>query len=163
VLSRCDGAVPGIFMLVDCDNAWEHEFVTEHGKQTAAEAIIAACALRERDGHAIAKWNEEWILSETGSGNVVELLYVTTAADMYQMSAGGVFSAVERKAPKFARRWADLHLLPLDVTAPFLNIDYARRALASFSLSEDVDIDLIVWISKDGPVILYDRTRVHKQ
>src|SRR3990172_5251476 len=47
----------GVFLLVD-DGQWEHEFVTDEGKHTFQDALVAACATRLRGELAPFTWNE---------------------------------------------------------------------------------------------------------
>jgi hypothetical protein len=85
----------------------------------------------------------------------LELLYVSTAEDVAAMTAGSLFAAIERKAPKFQERWADYHVLALDVDSIALELKYAKSATLRYE--PDYDVDAVVWVERTGVTILLDK------
>jgi len=143
--------IRGQFFLVD--EGLEHSFVTDEGREAFYDAVARACQVRLGGNVAPVKWEEEWELTKTDSGeDGVWLLTCTPARDTYSSVAESVYTMLEKGQRKFAaKRWADRQVLVFEASI------HAPRHLVtdvvgSLEPEEAEGIDLLLLVD-DGEVV----------
>lgn len=111
--------VAGKFMLVA--EGLEHSFVTAEGRSAFYDAVVAACERRLKGDASPFGWYEEWELTRTEDSEEDEderdgvwIIATTEARNVVESVAECVYAVLSNALRKFAKRWADLHLLVLE-------------------------------------------------
>jgi hypothetical protein len=109
----------GKFMLVD--EGLEHSFVTDGGRIAFYDAVVAACERRLKGDASPFNWYEEWQLTRIQDGEEGEddkdgvwIIATTGARNMVESVAECVYAVLANALRKFAKPWANLHLLVLE-------------------------------------------------
>lgn len=105
--------VTGAYQLAD--GGWEHQFVTSQGEADFQSKLAAACTRAAVEGAVSFEWEEEWGLTRLEGPDGVIVPAVHGAEDVGAGVAAIVAQMITQARLKFAERWADRHIVVLDM------------------------------------------------
>jgi hypothetical protein len=149
----------GAYYLVDGGTAWAHTFLTEAGRATWHDLIVAACEKPTSEGRF--SWNEEWDLRRFDDGQSSERHFeVLAVSDVFSGDSvvAAVWTMLERGRAKFHRRWAAHHILVFDSAAPIVTPERLEAIAAEFAVEDLGAIESIILVNGDTSTEIWPRT-----
>lgn len=143
VAPRLDGG----YFLIDGENGWAHNFVTDECRTAWHDCIVSACQTPTIEGKF--QWNEEWELQRLDEGDLVEgHLEILVVSDVFtgDSANAAIWTMLEKGKAKFHQRWADHHVLVFDSRVPMLNRDRLASVAAEFDASDLGAVETILLV-----------------
>lgn len=137
----------GWYYLIHDDNPWAHNFVTDAGRATWHDSIVAGCETPTSAGRF--SWNEEWELQRLDDGEDDERHFeILAISDVFSgdSAVAAVWTMLEKGRAKFHQRWADHHILVFDSRVPMINADRLASIAAEFDADDLGAIEMILLI-----------------
>lgn len=154
VAPRLDGA----YFLIDGDNRWAHNFVTDAGRTAWHDSIVAACETPTIEGRF--SWNEEWQLYRADDGKEDERNFeMLVVSDVFtgDSAVAAVWTMLERGRAKFHQRWADHHVLVFDSRVPMINADRLASVAAEFDADDLGAVEMILLVKGEELTQIWPR------
>ena len=155
VASRLDGG----YFLIDQGSDWAHNFITNEGRTTWHDSIVAACQTPTIEGRF--EWNEEWELQRLDDGDddepFFEMLVVSDVFTGDSVTAA-VWTMLEKGRAKFHQRWADHHVLVFDSQVPMVNAARLTSIAAEFDADDLGPLEMILLVDGEELAQIWPRS-----
>jgi hypothetical protein len=124
------GRLSAKFFLADCE-CWAHKFVTDEGREAFAAALLATERTRLAGGPGLMQWLEEWELYRSDNEDKEDGVWFISVTEAHSVPAAvsdAVDAMLSKSLRKFARRWADIHILVFERASAIVTARSGRRS-----------------------------------
>lgn len=139
------------FFLADCE-CWAHKFVTDQGREAFAAALLETERIRLAGGASLMQWLEEWELHRSANEDKEDGVWFISVTEAHSVPAAVsdvVDAMLSKSLRKFARRWADIHILVFERASAIVTADLVEGAIPNAAPNELALLDEILYVHEN--------------